>query len=353
MPDLIGNGPRRPVGRLPETIPNFYAYTLRVNGRKLGRAQSRQFFDCVNKIYRENHKVVYRGDKKSTTLPVFGIEEREFPKQFNDALFMMGPKARMFVSSERRREFAINIGAAGGGEFALIFRMLSNLLSREFPFSARRTAMTNFRQREEVVSQYFCNDSNFEDFVTKTGNLTGEERIIMRDYYLALLHHMDKSQYYTASFLLSTTTSFNQAHVFAWKEEEKDSTNPIIFVGWVPKNFEGILSAPDLPMLRQRMDVDKTGLPVYNFSFFPKQEEVTIKGGLLPHYLLGYIHNDKHKGELLEINPALLQTTAEWDGVGLNIDQRSFHEYLRYSSFGQYFTVTRHDQRFEQHYRHP
>ncbi|RAI97543.1 hypothetical protein LX64_05051 [Chitinophaga skermanii] len=325
---------------------------LRVNGRKLGRVQSRQFFECVNKIYRENHRVVYRGDKKSVVLPAFGIKEKGFPNQFNEALFMMGPKARMFVSSDRQREFEINIAAAENDEFAKIFRMLSHLLKKEFPYSARRVAMTGFRAREEQLTRYFGDDGNFDDFVKRTGQLIGEHRIIMRDYYLALLHHMDKSQYYTDSFLLSTTTSFEQAHGFAWKEEEKDSTNPIILIGWVPKNFEGRLSAPDIRILRNRMEVDKTGLPVYNFSFFPRQEEVTLKGGLFPHYMLGYIHNDPRKGEVLEINPALLQTTADWDGVGLNIDQSSFHEYLRNSSFGRFFTVSQNDLRFEQHYRH-
>lgn len=42
----------------------------------------------------------------------------------------------------------VNIEDSGSGTFILIFRMLSNLLNREFPFGQIRRAVTSFKERE-------------------------------------------------------------------------------------------------------------------------------------------------------------------------------------------------------------
>lgn len=76
----------------------------------------------------------------------------------------------------------------------------------------------------------------------------------------------------------------------------------------MPYKYEGVLSVPDSRILRRNINMEAIGLPVYEKSFFPYQKEVTLKGGLLPHYLLGYLHN-KRSEKIFEINPALFDVS--------------------------------------------
>lgn len=126
------------------------------------------------------------------------------------------------------------------------------------------------------------------------------------------------------------------------------ATIQLFFFGWVPKHYEGILNVPDSRVLRRKVDMEKLQLPVYEKSFFPNQEEVTLKGGLLPHYLLGYLHIQQGE-EIFEINPALFQTNELWDGIELPIDQSSFHERIANTLFGRYFTFDDENRQYNQH----
>jgi len=333
--------------RKPEFIPNYYAYELAVNGRRLSSAKKTYFFSCINKIYQENEKFIYRGDKKDKLQSLYGVSDDY--NELGHSLFIMGAKAGMFVGSGLPGINEIDIAEAGNNEFRLIFRMLRNLLRREFPFGSVRIAMKQFREvREQEVTAFFQDNGNEQVFIDKIEIANKQQQILIRDYYLALLHHISKSEYYASSFLLSTTSSFSQAHRFAWKEEPGDSANPIIFFGWIPKHYEGVLSVPDSRVLRRKVNMGKLRLPIYERSFFPNQEEITLKGGLLPHYLLGYLHIHQGK-EVFEINPALFATDESWDGIELPIDQSSFHERIENTLFGRYFTFDDENGRYNQH----
>src|SRR5690606_9730413 len=135
---------------------------------------------------------------------------------------------------------------------------------------------------------------------------------------------------------------------FASSKEEKDSENPLIIFGWVPYKYEGVLSVPDLRILRRNVNMEDIGLPVYEKSFFPYQKEVTLKGGLLPHYLLGYLHN-KRSEKIFEINPALFDVSDTWNGRELPVDQGTFHQRIQNTLFGRYFTLDNEDYQFQQH----
>lgn len=217
--------------RKPEAIPNYYVYELMVNGRRLTSTKKKHFFSCINKIYQENDKFIYRGDKKDKLQSLYGVSDAY--NELGHSLFIMGAKAGMFVGSSLPGMNEVDIAEAGNNEFRLIFRMLQNLLQREFPFGPVRMAMKQFRDvREKEVTAFFRDIKNEQMFINRIGVANKQQQILMRDYYLALLHHISKSEYYASSFLLSTTSSFSQAHKFAWNGEPTDSNNPIIFF-WV------------------------------------------------------------------------------------------------------------------------
>ena len=329
-------------------LPNYYAYSLKVNGIELTDSQKNHFFNCVNKIYKENYRFIYRGDKKDKLQLVYGFDDDDFNDDFANPLFILGAKAGMFAGHELPGINEIGIVAADNRDFRLIFRMVSALLQREFPFGAIRSAVREFRSREEGVKVFFTKPENEQQFVDITQSLSLPQQILVRDYYLALLHHISKSEYYASSFLLSTTSNFSQAYKFAWKGEDANSDRPAILFGWVPKQYEGILSVPDTYVLRRKIDMAALGLPVYEKSFFSNQQEITLKGGLLPHYLLGYLH--VHEGnEIFEINPVLFQTNDLWDGIELPIDQSTFHQRIQNTLFGRYFSFDEENNRYRQH----
>ncbi|WP_443945754.1 hypothetical protein ACJVDH_01155 [Pedobacter sp. AW1-32] len=168
---------------------------------------------------------------------------------------------------------------------------------------------------------------------------------------MGLLHHVSKSEYYASSFLLSTSIDFSQASKFASSKEEKDSENPLIIFGWVPYKYEGVLSVPDSRILRRDINMEATDLPIYEKSFFPYQKEVTLKGGLLPHYLLGYLHN-KRSEKIFEINPALFDVSDTWNGIELPVDQSTFHQRMQNTLFGRYFTLENESNHFGQMRKH-
>jgi hypothetical protein len=138
------------------------------------------------------------------------------------------------------------------------------------------------------------------------------------------------------------------AHTFAWKEEPDHSDNPIILFGWVPKKYEGILSVPDTQVLRRKINMDLFNLPVYEKSFFHYQDEITLKGGLLPHYLLGYLYCERGC-EVFSVNPALFDTDDSWNGTELPIDQNSFYERMQNTLYGRYFTFDNENNQYRQY----
>ena len=316
-------------------------------GRYLSEEQRIHFFNCIKKIYRNNDKFIYRGDKKEKIYPIYGLDKESSDERFRDTLFILGAKANMFLTRLPGVN-EINIDDANSSVFNLIFKMLSSLLNREFPFGLTRKFVGEFRKRESGVIDFFCNQYNEHRFTDIISNLTPKQQIIVRDYYLGLLHHVSKSDYYASSFLLSTSIDFSQASKFASSKEDKDSENPLIIFGWVPYKYEGVLSVPDSRILRRNVNMEDIGLPVYEKSFFPYQKEVTLKGGLLPHYLLGYLHN-KRSEKIFEINPALFDVSDTWNGIELPVDQGTFHQRIQNTLFGRYFTIDNEDCKFQQH----
>lgn len=331
-----------------DIIPNYYAYRLKSNGRDLSDEQKNHFFSCINKIYRNNDKFIYRGDKKEKLYSIYGLEKDSSNEQFRDKLFILGAKANMFLTNLPVIN-EINIDGTGNNVFNFIFKMLSNLLKREFPVGPIRNAIMGFRNRETETIDFFCNNLNERRFIDIIERLSLSQQIIVRDYYLGLLHHISKSEYYPSSFLLSASIDFSQAYRFAWSREKKQSQNPLIIFGWIPYKYEGVLSVPDSRILRKKLDMKTIGLPVYEKSFFPYQKEVTLKGGLLPHYLLGYLHKNE-EDEVFEINPTLFEIDSSWNGVELPVDQSTFYQRIQNTMFGRYFTFESED-RYRQHYK--
>jgi hypothetical protein len=332
----------------PEDMPEFDKYVLMLNGNELTTDQRAHFIMCVDKVYNVNRRIIFRGEKKASILKTYGIKNSGFPKEFNASLFIMGNKARMFTMEENQALNEINISEATGNVFSHIFRMISDLVQKQLRFSANRNVLESFKKREIQYRTFFLNPDNEFKLIEATNAMSYDERIRIRDYYLALLHHIDKSQYYSSSFLISTTRYWDVAHGFAWKDEEEGSENPIILFGWIPDKYEGVLRAASLKILIKEINMEELGLPVYNYSFYPNQGEVTLKGVLFADYLLGYLHYSEGK-MFFEINPAIFKVNDSWNGKDLSVNQNSFHQKMQNSLFARFLTFNPEDGNYQQY----
>ncbi|MBW8683550.1 hypothetical protein [Chitinophaga rhizophila] len=128
------------------------------------------------------------------------------------------------------------------------------------------------------------------------------------------------------------------AEGFAGIRNGRGYENAIILSGWVPMAFEGILRAPDYASLLLINAIANSKLPLYKELIFNNQAEVALKGGLLPHYLLGY-HYWEGSQVVMELNPALFATNVHWSGDALPVDQGDFGSVLQSTFFERCFSL--------------
>ena len=197
----------------------------------------------------------------------------------------------------------------------------------------------------------FC-DKN-EDFYMGIKNETAlveayekleyEDKRKVNLYYLAIAHTINDREYRDFSTFISTTTNARVADCFA-----KD----VIIYGWVPKtnwNSSAKRRTIEHVVINDKFTIMNTGLPYCKVSVFPNQEEIAIRCGLLPHFIIGFaIENDFY------VNPAVFtaidtmhelrsfkELSAYRRGIrlrGLNINQENFEDFCRRTNFKRYYT---------------
>lgn len=107
----------------------------------------------------------------------------------------------------------------------------------------------------------------------------------------------------------------------------------MILVGWIPKkriSNKFIVTFDYLNLVEE--SISEINLPLWKESFYPDEKEITLKGGILPHYLIGYIYEDNNGMKILEINPSMIDSKTKcnsWLNNGLPIDQKGFWNVLK------------------------
>ncbi|HTN39352.1 MAG TPA: hypothetical protein VL053_19910 [Arachidicoccus sp.] len=308
--------------------PDYTKFNLKKNGCNLSSNEKKIFFSKLDKLNRSNVLLVYRGDDRTKVLKRY--HNASIPHPFNEYLFMLGPKGKYFskgvLDNLHKDQYVGHISDISPEYFGNIFDMLGQIFVRRFT-GHLQIKMSQFKDREKELVQFFVQETNKPLFLDKIESVTPKEKNLVRDYYLNLLHHFSKNSFYPVSFLLSTSTSFAEANKFVKKEKEKN--NEIVFFGWVPRG-SGKPILHTLHYNRERKKaIAKYDLPQYVRSFFPKQHEVTLKGGLLPHYLIGYLYSE-NGNQNFEINPYFFsEISYNWIDDGLPVDQTDFNRILR------------------------
>jgi hypothetical protein len=307
-------------------LPNFNTYNPRLNGRELCLSERKTFFDLLNELATSDVLIIYRGDNKRKILKRYN--NSSMPHPFNDYLFMLGTKGKYFFEEIQKKvagsKDVFPISDISQKFFERIFEMLSNLFNVDpQSFNAKlRRRFEKFIASETQVSIFFKERTNKKTFLQKVNEAEEKDKLLIRDYYLNLLHHFGNSEFYPTSFLLSTTTSFDVARDFVKSEIPKE--NEIIFFGWIPRGDRNMMLHTSHYNFIRRKVLERNNLPMYKMSFFPRQKEISLKGGFLPHYMIGYFYTESGE-KLFEINPTLFdELKPNWIQKGFPIDQSLF-----------------------------
>lgn len=169
-----------------------------------------------------------------------------------------------------------------------------------------------------------------------------EEKRKANLYYLALVHTINSPKYRETSEFVSTTTNPDMAGRFKYD---------VCIYGWVP-NKAGRFSRGntiDIVDINNFSDLEGTGLPFCRIPVFPEQEEIAVRCGLLPHFIIGFAVK-----RVFYVNPAVFTAIEKMHGLtsfkelsafkrdiqlyGLEINQENFEEFCNRTNFKRYFT---------------
>ena len=149
-----------------------------------------------------------------------------------------------------------------------------------------------------TFKEYFKNLTNKRIFIDIFKNLPSlEKKVLLRDYFLYLLHTSATMSQDT--ILVSTTTKKSVAKQFTRRIE---NDKRIIFHYFIFKPYFCHTITP-WKMKELHKWIGDLGLPLYSpMGVYPTQKEVSIKGGLYPQNILGIELVDEKK---FIVNPNL------------------------------------------------
>ena len=265
---------------------------------------------------------LYRGEeqrniRRRLTGGGLGVETSEV---FQRA-FYFGDKARHFSVDviDDSRDFLTGINDCSDETLSFIFARIANVLD-EPKHSGRVRENTSSEFRE-----FFQNQNNLGPFLNRINECyTSEVKLKARDYYLYFLHVAGVAGVRKETMFVSTSVDKRIAHGFSRAGNNENSR--ITFHYFIPQPFHMHAIAPWVADHHQRIAY-AVKLPTYkSMGLFPKQQEVSVKGALFPHFMLGIELTDDKKF-IVNSNFSEFDNSSDFDRVarrGFAIDQSEF-----------------------------
>jgi hypothetical protein len=296
-----------------ETLHTIFAekiYTIseKINKLRLLNKKELMTVDTVCQAFQDNKdkiQILYRGENK-ITLEDKLRESYDSYKLF-EKLFFVGEKAKFFFketsSSVENREHLKSISDVDDATFKFIFKSLHHIFtSEDIERESKQRELNQFKANEFSFIQFFSDLTNINIFLDakKSEVLKIEENLIrLRDYYLYLLHTYGLEN---VSLFVSTSIKRSVAKQFA---NNKDTG--IIFWYFTPKptHYYGVsyLSFQEI-----QATCKDCNLPTYDKCFYPKDGEVSMKGELFPHFILGI---EDRLDKKFVVNPHIFKQTKK------------------------------------------
>ena len=294
---------------------NFETLVLTKDGIDLTTDEKEKFFLFLKEI--NGASFIYRGVNGKYLRRRYYADAGNIPL-LSRLLFLYGDKGKSFCEKLIPDNDINNIER-------ICFKSILNKLKETFTNKESNNNSVNnnmesfFNNNGTVISKLIS--TNEEEWCNRIESLSEKARRAIKDYYISFLHTIGKAGYGNYSYFLSTTKSKQVAGFFRNDNQE----NGITIVGWTnDKNIK----CTNIANLEN--SVKECGFPVFDTAFYPKQQEVSYKCGLLPHFIIGY-HYNPYVLEIKEMNGIRK--------IGLPVNQEKFKDYLSKTNFKSYYNV--------------
>jgi hypothetical protein len=273
-------------------------------------------------------KFLYRGDKISNIENRLNsddtiLEDNELFRR----VFYFGEKSRHFTLSQLSNDgedFFENINDLSDNTLGYIYDKIFNFLDNdENDYIIEDKISENFKN--------FFNGHKKETFIQLINRgYNKKTKLLMRDYFLYFLHITGVS-IKNHSMFVSASTDYQVASNFSNNEE---NIPRVIIHYFISSPYYRYAIAPW--MINQHKDiVIGCNLPTYNAEgLYPNEKEVSIKGAMLGHFMLGMelINENKfiinHHIQEIETNDL-----EEISNNGLNFNQDTFESDIFSTAF--------------------
>lgn len=270
----------------------------------------------------KNKTVLYRGTNR---LSVYNVEVFN-TKEFSRKMFMVGCKGHYY---EPHKTALFCIDDCSEDLFGFIFDKINEIIHS---LHSQREEIKYFFERNDNINDYFSNNSNRLHFISSIKVLGNNLQHEMKDYYLSLMHVMGK-KVSPNSYMISTSKQLHTAQCF--------QNGGVVIVTWIHSSRRKDTIIKFVDVNRTEEHVRELGLPFYKKSPYYGQQEICIKGGIVPHFIIGYAY--KHS---FIVNPYLLSQISDEYNVdeiiknGIDIDQKDFNIVLDDTQYkGGFITI--------------
>lgn len=310
---------------------------LNSNGNELSQDELNKLFEFYNMMSGSLYsRFIFRGESDRNLMRQFNVNTKN-PEILSECLFMTGEKGRICWAENE----GINPDDVSTDTFLKICTSLAKYIDEGLRAGGNRTKRIKaFCEKEE---KFYEGIKKGETFVKAYEALKPEEKQKVNLYYLAIAHTIGDKEYKETSAYISTTTNAGIADSFA---------HDACIFGWVPQKIwkrEARKRTIDYIDTNQMSEMQSTGLPYCDSAVFPNQEEIAIRCGLLPHFIIGYAVEQS-----FYVNPAIFTAIDRMHEMesfrekfkykkriqlhGLEINQENFEEFCQRTNFKKYFT---------------
>lgn len=254
-------------------------------------------------------KLIYRGDSLKNLCEKLNVDYLEQNTNVNSVL------NRLFMVGEKAKRYYIDDGSFEIDNYQdVVFEKIIKYLNDSIKNKNKNTI--TFFERNIYLKEFFSNKYNKSQFIDFISNASIQEKLLIRNYYLILLHQLAAINYKNKSHFVSTSEDYRIAEKFS-----KSSSN-----------IERVILHCWHPFKKELNIVRKYKLPTYTLGPYHYQKEYSLIGGILPHYIAGieFTHLDKFYP-----NPNIFkqEISNELFYSGLDIDQSNFDEILSLTSY--------------------
>lgn len=307
------------------------------NGDELAQDELNKLFEFYNMMSGSlNSRFIFRGESNRNLMRQFNVDTRT-PNVLSECLFMTGEKGRICWSETE----GISPDDVSTENFLRICTSLAKYIDEGLKAGGNRTKRIKAFCEKEV--KFYDGIKKGETFVEVYEELKPEVKLKVNLYYLAIAHTIGDKEYREISGYISTTTNAVIANRF---------THDACIFGWVPQNIWKLKARKrmiDYVDTNRMSEMQSTGLPYCESAVFPNQEEIAIRCGLLPHFIIGYAVEQN-----FYVNPAIFNAIDRMHEMGtfreklsykrriqlhgLEINQENFEEFCKRTNFKKFFT---------------